>query len=110
LNKSNWEKAVNHIFNIKLIQKLHEFSNQDFKQMLINKFKESALKAYLCRSANSYSSFSVDSLLKMFEMEESVFYKIVNKMILRNKLQAHIDLGKRLIVLDTGSNEVKELQ
>jgi hypothetical protein len=31
-------------------------------------------------------------------------------MILKGKVQAHIDLTRKLLILDTESNEVKELQ
>ena len=35
--------------------------------------------------------------------------KIVSKIIIKNKIQAHIDQKENLLVLDTQSNEVKEL-
>ena len=59
LNKSDWKKAVDHIFSIKLITKMPEFDNAKFKELLIQKFKESALIAYLCRASRSYNSFSL---------------------------------------------------
>ena len=59
LNKSDWKKAVEHIFSIKLITKMAEFDNDTFKNLLIHKFKESALIAYLCRAAKNYTSFSL---------------------------------------------------
>jgi hypothetical protein len=67
---------------------MHEFvdSSSDFKAVLVNKFKEQALKAYLCRAAKSYQSFSIDSLTKIFELSEPTLYKVINKMILKNKL------------------------
>lgn len=87
-----------------------EFDNNQFKEMLIAKFKESALIAYLCRAARSYVSFSLDSLIKLFEIEEPKLIKLLSKIILQNKIQAHIERDQKLLVLDTQSNEVKELQ
>lgn len=54
LNKSDWQGAINYILSIKTIQKMSEFTEQQFKDMLIAKFKEAALKAFLCRAARSY--------------------------------------------------------
>ena len=70
LNKSNWKEAIEHIFSIKLIQKIPEFQAADgkFKESLVTKFKEAALKAFLCRGARTYQSFSVESLQKQFEL------------------------------------------
>jgi hypothetical protein len=84
--------------------------NSKFKDTLIYKFKEAALKAFLCRAARSYQSFSVSSLARQFEIEEPQLIQVASKMIIRNKIQAHFDNTKNLLVLDTSSNEVKELQ
>ena len=65
LNKSNWKQAIEYVFGIKLIQKMPEFQDRDslFKQQLVAKFQETALKAFLFRaSPRSYTSFSVESL------------------------------------------------
>lgn len=93
LNKSNWKDAVNHIFSIKHIQKMPEFidPNNKFKETLVFKFKEAALKAFLCRAARSYESFSVHSLARQFEIEEAQLVQIASKMIIRKKIQAHFD-------------------
>lgn len=80
-----------------------------FKETLINKFKESAMKAFLCRGAKTYSSFSIESLVKLFDIPESKLNQIVSKMILRGKIQAYFDTQKSLLVLDKQSNEVNEL-
>lgn len=62
LNKSNWAKAIHYIFDIKLVSNMPEFQNQEFKTLIVYKFKESALKAFLCRASKHYSSFSLQSL------------------------------------------------
>jgi hypothetical protein len=49
-------------------------------------------------------------LIKLFDIEESKLIKLLSKFILQNKIQAHIERDKKLLVLDTQSNEVKELQ
>ena len=51
LNKSNWKQALDHIFNIKLLSKIDEFQHDSFRQILIQRVKETALKAFLCRSS-----------------------------------------------------------
>lgn len=47
-----------------MIQEMPEFSeNSEFKETLIYKFKESALKVFIGRASKNYASFS----LKTFE-------------------------------------------
>jgi len=110
LNKSNWRKAVDHIFSIKLIQKMPEYKDEIFKNALVFRFKETALKAFLLRAAKSYQSFSFTSLEKIFEIERTQLFRIVKKMINRNEINAHFDSGNELLILDVKSNEINELQ
>jgi adenylyl- and sulfurtransferase ThiI len=70
LNKSNWKQALDHIFAIRLLSKMHEFQDETFKAALIARVKEIALKAFLCRSARTYDSFSLDSLSQLFELPQ----------------------------------------
>jgi hypothetical protein len=87
-----------------------EFSDENFKNTLILKFKETALKAFLQRAAKNYESFSVKSLATSFEIPQERIFQIVKKMIIRNRIQAHFDSANEFIILDTASSEVKELQ
>lgn len=94
LNKSNWRAAVDHIFSIKLIKKMPEFvegkeEGSGFKNMLLFKFKEAALKAFLTRSSRNYQSFSTNLLAKQFEIDLPQLRTIISKLIIRNKIQAH---------------------
>lgn len=90
---------------------MHEFIDEEgnFKDTLTLRFKESALKAFLCRATSTYSSFSLVSLMTMFEISESKLIQIASRMIIKNKIPAHIDVEKKLLVIDTRSSEVKEL-
>lgn len=36
--------------------------------------------------------------------------QIVSKMIVRNKIQAHFDKNRELLIIDNKSNDMKELQ
>ena len=83
-----------------------EFSEELFRNRLVLRFKESALKAYLCRACKSYSAFSVKSLMSIFELPETKLTQIISKLILRNKLQAHLDVAEGVLVLDKDSSEV----
>lgn len=49
-----------------------EFSDSQngFKDLLVFRFKEAALKAFLCRAARSYESFSLNILARQFEIDE----------------------------------------
>ena len=91
-----------------------EFIQGDtFKNMLINRFKDAALKAFLCRGARAYESFSISSLCENFDVPRSQLLPTLNRMIIKNKLQAHIDVSGDLIILDEErkvTNEAKELQ
>ena len=111
LNKSNWRAAIDHIFEIKLVQKMPEFSAEGgCRQTLVGRFKEAALRAFLCRGARTYASFSVAHLAQQFELPEEAVHQVVAKMIIKNKVQAHFDTGRQLVVMDTASSEAKELQ
>ncbi len=80
-----------------------EFQNQEsgFKETLTLKFKESALKAYLCRATKCYSSFNLTNLMSIFDLTEQKLVQIISKMIMKNKIQAHIDMSQKLLILDT---------
>ena len=96
-----------------MINKMHEFHNEQFRSTLILRVKEAALKAFLCRSARSYESFGVQSLCDLFVLTKPQLLQIVNRLIIKGKLQAHMDLSSQFIVMDTEriqSNEAKELQ
>ena len=71
-----------------------------YRQTLVHKFKEAALKAFLCRSAKNYESFGLQSLVSQFELEQPKLMQIVSKMIVRNKIQAHFDKNREILILD----------
>ena len=77
-----------------------EFNNASFQEILRQRFKESALSAFLCRAAKSYQSFSLESLTQLFEIQESKLIQFLSKLILKNKLSAHLELKDKLLVLD----------
>ncbi len=96
-----------------MINKMHEFHNEQFRATLILRVKEAALKAFLCRSARTYESFGIQSLSDLFELEKSQLLQIVNRLIIKGKLQAHLDITSQFIIMDTErlqSGEAKELQ
>lgn len=103
LNKSNWKAAIDHIFSIKLIQKMPEFTSptSSFKDTLVYKFKEAALKAFLCRGARNYHSFGLESLSNQFDIPVPKLRQVICKMVVRNKIQAHFDNEHKLLILDT---------
>jgi len=90
-----------------------EFNDETFKSTLIYRFKETALKAFLCRAARAYEAFSIQVLCENFEISRAQVMSILNKMILRNKIHAHLDSTSDSVVMDEErklSNEAKELQ
>lgn len=115
LNKSNWQAALDHITSIKMVAKMPEFSDASsgFRELLTYRFKECALKAFLCRAARTYESFSLDSLKNSFELTNGQLLPIVNKMIIKGKIQAHLSGDSTIIIMDEErkvSSEAKELQ
>jgi len=86
LNKSNWKQALEHILSIKMLNKMHEFHDEQFRNTLIHRVKEAALKAFLCRSARSYESFGLESLQNMFELTRPQLLQIINRLIIKGKL------------------------
>lgn len=97
-----------------MIQKMPEFTTDDtFKTLIETRFKETALKAFLCRAARTYDSFSISSMSESFALSHGLVLSIVNRMILKGKIQAHLDAHTDLVVMDDEhkvSNEAKELQ
>lgn len=87
-----------------------EFKNVQFKDTMIQKFKEAALIAFLCRASKQYDSYSLSSLSKSFDLEEPKLLQILSKIILKNTISASIDVKDKLLVLDKDTSEVKELQ
>ncbi len=84
-----------------MINKMHEFHNEQFRSTLILRVKEAALKAFLCRSARTYESFGVQSLCELFQLTKAQLLQIVNRLIIKGKLQAHLDVSSQYIVMDT---------
>ena len=62
LNKSNWKQALEVVFSIKQIQKMPEFKEESFKNAMIYRFKDTAIRAFLCRASKTYESFSINTL------------------------------------------------
>lgn len=90
-----------------------EFSDDTFRAHLILRFKECALKAFMCRAARTYESFSVEGLTQSFELTKEQLMPTVNRMILKGRIHAHLADGGNLIVMDEErkvSSEAKELQ
>lgn len=63
-----------------------EFEEEAFKTLLINRFKDTALKAFICRAARSYDSFSIQSLSDTFALPKIQLLPILTRMILKGKL------------------------
>lgn len=90
-----------------------EFNDDSFRAQLTLKFKECALKAFMCRAARTYESFSVESLTNSFELSKEQIMPTVNRMILKGRIHAHLEQNGDLIVMDEErkvSSEAKELQ
>lgn len=67
----------------------------------------------MCRASRSYDSFSMESLCETFELQRNQMISTINRMIIKNKLQAHFDVQSDMLILDEErklSNEAKELQ
>jgi hypothetical protein len=49
-----------------------------FKDKLITLFKESAMKAFLFRATRTYSTFNLESLVKIFELKQEHLIKTLS--------------------------------
>ncbi len=76
---------------------------------MTHRFKESALKAFLCRATKSYSSFNLEVLQRMFSLEEKQVNQVASKMIIKGKIQAHIDIKQKMLIMDVKASEANEL-
>jgi hypothetical protein len=54
-----------------MIQKIPELNTDEFKSLLIARIKDASLRAFLCRSARTYDSFSILSLSENFELPKA---------------------------------------
>ena len=61
-------------------------------------------------AAKQYKSFSISTLSSMFEMDAKEVKKIVSKLIINNRLQAHIDRENGLVVIDQEGADINQLQ
>ena len=86
--------------SISALAKLIEMENGNLKQVLTKAFQESAMTSYIFMAAKQYKSFSISTLSSMFEMDAKEVKKIVSKLIINNRLQAHIDRENGLVVID----------
>ena len=100
LNKSDWRTALKHIYSISALAKLIEMEGANLKNVLTKAFQESAMTSYIFMAAKQYKSFSLPTLSSMFEMDTKEVKKTVSKLIINNRLQAHIDRANDLIVID----------
>ena len=112
LNKSNWKQALEHIFMIKMLSKMDEFKSATFRETLIFRVKETALKSFLCRSSRTYDSFSIATLSELFELPKPQILQLINRQIVKSKLQAHLDGNAEYLIMDVErvqNNEAQEL-
>ena len=82
----------------------------NLKNVLTKAFQESAMTSYIFMAAKQYKSFSLPTLSSMFEMDTKEVKKIVSKLIINNRLQAHIDRANDLIVIDQDGADINQLQ
>lgn len=82
LNKQDWKTALKHIFSITPLVKMPEFETGNLQETLSTAFKTAALRAYLFRATNQYTSFSFGSLSTIFELEKKQVKKIVSQLII----------------------------
>ena len=68
------------------------------------------MTSYIFMAAKQYKSFSIKSLSSIFEMDEGEVKKTVSKLIINNRLQAHIDRANDLIVIDQDGTDINQLQ
>ena len=68
------------------------------------------MTSYIFMGAKQYKSFSIPTLSSMFEMDAKEVKKIVSKLIINNRLQAHIERENDLIVIDQDGADINQLQ
>ena len=68
------------------------------------------MTSYIFMAAKQYKSFSISTLSSMFEMDAKEVKKIVSKLIINNRLQAHIDRENGLVVIDQEGADINQLQ
>lgn len=64
------------------------------------------MMSFLFQAAKQYRSFSFDKLASSFSLDKKQVRQIVSKLILQNRVQAKIDLGKDLLILDQKGSDI----
>ncbi|ORZ13402.1 eukaryotic translation initiation factor 3 subunit 8 [Lobosporangium transversale] len=97
LANAEWQKSVEWISAIKIWDLIPE--SRKIKEMLGHKIQEEGLRTYLFSNANYYSSISLESLAKMFDLSLRTTTSIVAKMVWIEELSASIDQVTNIVVL-----------
>ncbi|KAF9131992.1 Translation initiation factor 3 subunit c [Mortierella sp. 14UC] len=97
LSIGEWERSVELIKAIKIWELMPGCDN--IKEMLAGKIQEEGLRTYLFTNASFYSSVSLESLGKMFNLSVNTVVSIVAKMVYNEELSASIDQVANVVQL-----------
>ena len=79
---------------INMLSKMDEFKSADFR------VKETDLKSFLYRSPRTYDSFFIATLTEVFEVPKPQMLQLINRQIVKSKLQAHLDANSDYLIMD----------
>ena len=71
------------------------------KEMLHEKFKVCALRTYVLKYSQHYSSMGLPQLCDMFGLPRNMVHSTISKMLINNELQASWDQPTETVVFDT---------
>ncbi|XP_065365981.1 eukaryotic translation initiation factor 3 subunit C [Calliphora vicina] len=97
----NWQACVNFIVNKKMNTKVWDlfYESDRVREMLVKFIKEESLRTYLFTYSNVYTSLSIPSLAKMYDLPVQKVHSLISKMIINEELMASLDDPTETVVM-----------
>jgi len=106
LRIGHWQRCVQYLNRLKMWE-LMPYSDL-VKNMVIQKVKEEALRAYLFTYGSLYVAISLATLQSMFDLPSATVYRMTSKMMVNEQLQGAWDQPSQCIVMH--GHELTRLQ
>eukprot|EP01155_Anaeramoeba_flamelloides_P001298 Anaeramoba_flamelloidesa1054814_161.p1 GENE.a1054814_161~~a1054814_161.p1 ORF type:complete len:544 (+),score=129.06 a1054814_161:141-1634(+) len=106
--KGNWKKCI------QIIDSLYVWKffpkSENVMKILHKQIKQDSLKIYLLTYFNYFNNIEIQNLVQLFEMDIKQVKNIVSNMILNDKIQAHLNSKKGLIIFDGETNKITKVR
>jgi len=98
LEKGEWKHCEELLLNLPVWELIHGVDQ--VKVMLRSKIQEAGLQTYLFTYSRYYDALSLDTLCKMFELNETNAHSLISKMMYNDELHASWDQPTGAIIMN----------